>query len=84
MIKWIDGPWGVTTKPTINGFGRRRWFVVFGDDQKYAYSGTYKTYRRAKREITHYISRGAGVWYARPCAPFSKKVSRPLLTRQRG
>ncbi len=37
----------------------KKWCVLFGDSQMYAFTGTYPNRRRAKKEITHYIKYGA-------------------------
>lgn len=59
MVSWHAPSWGVVNH-VWHGLRvkRRRFAVVFGDDEKYSFSGHFKTRRRAKKEITHYISRG--------------------------
>jgi len=51
---WTDG-WGITPAPA----GKGRWLVCFGDQDMAVTSGWYRNRRRAKKEITHYIERGA-------------------------
>ncbi len=57
MITWISGCWGVSSHS--NGYGKRPVYcVMFGDNDCAAVSGIHRTARRAKKEITHYISQG--------------------------
>lgn len=51
---WTEG-WGILPAPVGNG----KWLVVYGDSDMAATSGIYRNRRRAKKEITHYIERGA-------------------------
>lgn len=51
---WTEG-WGILPAPA----GKGRWLVCFGDQDMAVTSGWYRNRRRAKKEITHYIERGA-------------------------
>lgn len=51
-VIWIDKPWGIL--PHKNG----QFSVVFGDDEMVALSGVYANKRIAKKQITHYITKG--------------------------
>ncbi len=69
MITWISGPWGVSQHTWVLGRlkgqskRRRVYLVMFGDDDCAAASGIYRTARRAKKEITHYINQGIRTAY---------------------
>jgi len=52
---WIKENWGVSPTLVNNG----KYIVCFGSPEEYATSGVYCNRRRAKKEITHYIERGA-------------------------
>ncbi len=62
MITWISEHWGVS--PHRIGKGKKRvYHVMFGDKDCAAVSGVHPTARRAKKEITHYISLGIRTAY---------------------
>lgn len=50
-VEWIRPSWGIKQY-------RKKWFVVFGDNDHWLDSGKYPCRRRAKKEITHYIAKG--------------------------
>lgn len=57
MITWISECWGVSAHRC--GLGNRVvYHVMFGDNECASVSGIYRTARRAKKEITHYINQG--------------------------
>lgn len=57
-VDWIIDGWGISKSARRTGFGRRVFAVLFGDDEQYIFSGCYRSKRRAKKEITHYIRVG--------------------------
>lgn len=64
MIHWISGPWGIAPhnwvleKRAGQSKCRRVSLLMFGDDDCAAVSGVFRTGRRAKKEITHYLNQG--------------------------